>query len=135
MIDPSINIEDHNKNCFAGIARTAIKMGDMQRGFSLANEINENNLIIDIAGVCEQMKQWTEAAKLYQKGGLVEKAASIYIQIGMFSAANPLIDKISSPAILVMVAKAKESEKNFREAERIFEKANDYENMIRLNLD
>lgn len=65
----------------------------------------------------------------------MEKAASIYIQIGMFSAANPLIDKISSPAILVMVAKAKESEKNFREAERIFEKANDYENMIRLNLD
>jgi WD repeat-containing protein 19 len=54
-------------------------MGDMQRGFSLANEINENHLIIDIAGVCEQMKQWTEAAKLYQKGGLVEKAASIYI--------------------------------------------------------
>lgn len=53
----------------------------------------------------------------------------------MFSAANPLIDKISSPAILVMVAKAKESEKQFREAERIFEKANDYENMIRLNLD
>lgn len=30
------------------------------------------------------MKQWTEAAKLYQKGKLVEKAASIYIQIGMF---------------------------------------------------
>jgi len=25
------------------------------------------------------MKNWTEAAKLYQKGGLIEKAASIYI--------------------------------------------------------
>jgi hypothetical protein len=55
-LDLSIDIEEHNRNCFAGIARTAIKMGDMQRGFSLANEINENNLIIDIAGVCEQMK-------------------------------------------------------------------------------
>jgi hypothetical protein len=38
------------------------------------------------------MKQWTEAAKLYQKGKLVEKAASIYIQIGMFQAAAPLIE-------------------------------------------
>jgi len=53
----------------------------------------------------------------------------------MFAEANPLIDKISSPAILVLFAKAKEVEKNFREAERIFEKANDYENMIRINLD
>ena len=78
-IDPSINLEEHNKNCFAGIARTAIKMGDMQRGFSLASEIEDKNLIIEIAGVCEQMKQWTEAAKLYQKGELYEKAASIYI--------------------------------------------------------
>jgi WD repeat-containing protein 19 len=65
----------------------------------------------------------------------VEKAASIYIQIGMFAAANPLISKISSPAILILVAKAKEAEKLFREAEAIYEKANDYESMIRLNLD
>jgi WD repeat-containing protein 19 len=33
------------------------------------------------------------------------------------------------------VAKAKESEKNYREAEKAFEKANDWENVIRLNLD
>jgi len=59
-------------------------MGDIQRGFSIAQNINDNNIVIDIASVCEQMKQWQEAAKLYQKGGLVEKAASIYIQIKMF---------------------------------------------------
>lgn len=59
-------------------------MGDIQRGFNIANELSDKNLVIDIAGVCENMKQWTEAAKLYQKGSLVEKAASIYIQIGMF---------------------------------------------------
>jgi WD repeat-containing protein 19 len=34
-----------------------------------------------------------------------------------------------------MVAKAKEAEKLYREAESIYEKANDYESMIRLNLD
>lgn len=36
-------------------------------------------MVIDIASVCEQMKQWQEAATLYQKGGLIEKAVSIYI--------------------------------------------------------
>lgn len=80
------------------------------------------------------MKQWTEAAKIYQKGGLVEKAASIYIQIKMFSAAEPLLDQITSPAILVMVAKAKEAEKNYKEADKYYERANDWENVIRLNL-
>ena len=43
--------------------------------------------------------------------------------------------QISSPAILIMVAKAKEADKNFREAEKAYERANDWENVIRLNLD
>jgi WD repeat-containing protein 19 len=55
-IDPSINVEQHNTQCYSGIARTAIKMGDMQRGFSIANELNDKNSVIEIAGVCESMK-------------------------------------------------------------------------------
>lgn len=34
-----------------------------------------------------------------------------------------------------MVAKAKEAEKNYREAEKLYERANDFENMIRINLE
>lgn len=34
-----------------------------------------------------------------------------------------------------MVAKAKEAEKLYREAEKAYERANDWENVIRLNLD
>lgn len=109
-------------------------MGDIQRGFSIANNINEKNIIIEIAGVCESMKQWSEAAKLYQKGDLIEKAASIYIQMKMFNQAAPLMDKITSPSILIMIAKAKEGERNFKEAEQFYERANDWENVVRLNL-
>ena len=54
---------------------------------------------------------------MYQKGDLIEKAASIYIQMKMFNQAAPLMDKITSPSILIMIAKAKESERNFKEAE------------------
>lgn len=128
-------MEQHNSQCYAGIARTSIKLGNLQRGLKIASELKDKNLIIDIASVCEQTKSWAEAAKLYQKGGLVEKAVSIYIQIGMFAAASPLMDQISSPAILILVAKAKEAEKNYNEAEKAYERANDWENIIRLNLD
>jgi len=51
----------------------------MNRGMQIANELNDKNLVIEIAGVCESIKCWPEAAKLYQKGGNIEKAASIYI--------------------------------------------------------
>lgn len=63
--DDKIDIEKHNQQCYGGIARTCIKMGDIQRGFNIASELKDNNICIEIAGVCEQMKQWTEAAKLF----------------------------------------------------------------------
>lgn len=53
----------------------------------------------------------------------------------MFAAAEPLMDKITSPAILVLVAKAKEADKMYKDAEKAYEKANDWENVIRLNLE
>mmetsp|Transcript_21815 Transcript_21815/g.33754 ORF Transcript_21815/g.33754 Transcript_21815/m.33754 type:complete len:263 (+) Transcript_21815:2171-2959(+) len=133
--EDKVNHEQHNTQCYGGIARTAIKMGDIQRGFSIASNINDKTIVIEIASVCEQMKQWKEAAKLYQKGGLVEKAVSIYIQIKLFNEAAPLMEQITSPSILIMVAKAKESESNYKEAEKAYERANDWENIIRLNLD
>ena len=34
-----------------------------------------------------------------------------------------------------MVAKAKEAESNYKEAEQAYERANDWENVIRVNLD
>ena len=45
------------------------------------------------------------------------------------------MDQITSPAIFILIAKKKEAEKNYREAEKAYENANDYENIIRLNLD
>lgn len=45
------------------------------------------------------------------------------------------MDQITSPSILIMVAKAKESEKNYKDAEAAYERANDWENIIRLNLE
>ena len=90
--DEKLDLETHNAQCYAGIARTSIKMGNMQRGLKIASELKDKNLVIEIAGVCELTKSWAEAAKLYQKGGLVEKAVSIYVQIGMLQAATPFMD-------------------------------------------
>jgi WD repeat-containing protein 19 len=51
------------------------------------------------------MKQLIEAAQLYMKGNLPEKAANIYISLKMFNQATPLLDKIKSPKLLIQLAK------------------------------
>ncbi len=80
------------------------------------------------------MKQFLEAAQLFESVGLTERAAGIYIQIKHLKQAIPLIDKINSPKLLRELAKAKEAEKQYKEAEKAYERANDWENVIRLNI-
>ena len=124
-------LELHNIQCFAGISRTSLKLGDISRGFSIAQDIKDNQILIEIAIVCENMNQTLEAAQLYQKAGLFEKAAGLFIQLKMFKQVNPLMKNIKSPKLLILLAKAKESEQAFQEAEQAFEQAEDWENVIR----
>lgn len=63
-----------------------------------------------------------------------EKAASLYIQLKMFDFATPLINNIKSPKLLSQLAKSKEIEGNYIEAEKAYEKAENWENVIRINL-
>ena len=53
----------------------------------------------------------------------------------MFKYAAPLMDKLtSSPNLQSLYAKSKESEGKYKEAEQAYEKAGDWENVIRLNV-
>jgi WD repeat-containing protein 19 len=44
------------------------------------------------------------------------------------------MNKIKSPVLLRLYAKSKESEGAYKEAEKAYEKAEDWENVVRLNL-
>lgn len=91
-------------------------------------------MVIEIATLCESLSYGLEAAKLYQQVSLFEKAATIYIQLKHFKSAEALMDKIKSPKLLVQLAKMKEAEKLYKDAEAAYEAAGDWENVIRLNL-
>ena len=80
------------------------------------------------------MKHFVEAAELYNKAGQPEKAASLYIKLKKWREASELMDNITTPKLLIQLAKAKETEGNYREAESAYERAKDYENVIRVNL-
>lgn len=52
----------------------------------------------------------SEAAEMYERAGQFERAASIYIQAKNFTAAAPLMQRISSSKLHLQFAKAKEAE-------------------------
>jgi len=137
MENARLRQEEHQTNvaqCYAGIARTSIRMGDITRGFGIASDLNDPQLKVDCAQVCETMKHYSEAAQLYEKGGQPEKAASLYIQLKQWKQAAQLMDLITTPKLLIQLGKAKEMEGTLKEAEEAYEKAGDWESVIRLNL-
>lgn len=62
-----------------------------------------------------------DAGEMYERGGMFEKAASIYIQNKNFQQVAPLMAKISSPKLHLQYAKAKEGEGKFQEAAAAYE--------------
>ena len=84
--------------------------------------------------MCESLKHYIEAAQLYYKAGQLEKAASLYIRTKRWKEASELMGVITTPKLLIQLAKAREAEGNFKEAETAYEKAGDLENVIKINL-
>ena len=128
------DLELHNQKCTAGISRCSFRNGETDKGLSKAEELTDKNLIIEIATLCESINYDLESAKLFSKVGLYEKAATIYIKMKMFSSAEGLMDKIKSPKLLSQLAKMKETEGLYSDAEKAYTAASDWENVIRINL-
>lgn len=129
--------EKHNHLCLEGTARTAIRLGDLVRGVPLVKELAAAGSVAvckECAHTLEGMKQYQEAAELYEHAGSYEKAASLYIMDLNFDAAAPLMAKIKSPKLQLQFAKAKESRNAYPDAFRAYAAAGDSESCTRLQL-
>jgi WD repeat-containing protein 19 len=69
------------------------------------------------------MQQMGEAAEMYERAGLVEKAASIYIMTKNYASAQPLMAMVTSAKLQLQYAKAKEGEGRWVEAAAAYEAA------------
>eukprot|EP01012_Entosiphon_sulcatum_P034005 TRINITY_DN4306_c0_g1_i1.p1 TRINITY_DN4306_c0_g1~~TRINITY_DN4306_c0_g1_i1.p1 ORF type:complete len:1383 (+),score=422.30 TRINITY_DN4306_c0_g1_i1:301-4449(+) len=126
----------HNKVCNAGITRNTIRMGDIRRGLRLAIDSEDADLCQESAVIFEEMKQWNDAAQLYEAAGQYDRAAQIHIvETKNLQAASRLLPKITSTRIFNLYARAKEKDGSYKEAEEAYEKAGDMDAVIRLNVD
>ena len=112
-----------------------IRQGDLRRGILMANESNDKALCRECGSVLESMKQFGDAARMYEKGGSLEKAAAIYIQTKDFDSATPLMTTIKTAKLHAQYAKAKEAVRDFRAAVAAYERARDMDSVVRLYIE
>ncbi|KAJ0055626.1 hypothetical protein NL108_006477 [Boleophthalmus pectinirostris] len=127
--------KEHDEVCQAGVARMSIRMGDIRRGSAQAVQHPSRVLKKECGAILESMKQFAEAAQLYEKGQYYDKAASAYIRCKNWSKVGELLPNVSSPKIHLQYAKAKEAHGKYKEAAQAYESAKDWDNVIRVLLD
>ncbi|PHJ23301.1 tetratricopeptide repeat-containing protein [Cystoisospora suis] len=119
-------------SCLAGIARCAIRTGEIQRGMQVAIDLGDPKVLADSAVLLEKLKQLLEAAALYEKAGNLEKAAGLYIQSHEFEKAAPLMNEVDSPGLLLTFAKAKEEEGCLEDAVEAYKRAKHYQAAVKI---
>uniref|UniRef100_UPI003AB0C784 WD repeat-containing protein 19 n=1 Tax=Centroberyx gerrardi TaxID=166262 RepID=UPI003AB0C784 len=127
--------KEHDEACQAGVARMSIRMGDIRRGAAQAIQHPSRVLKKECGAILESMKQFSEAAQLYEKGQYYDKAASVYIRCKNWAKVGELLPHVSSPKIHLQYAKAKEMDGKYKEAAQAYESAKDWDNVIRVLLD
>lgn len=80
------------------------------------------------------MKQYSDAANLYNKAEQYDKAVAILILTKNFGAAAPLMKHITQPKLHSAYAKAKEASQDYMEAAVAYERARDMDNFVRVLL-
>ena len=124
----------HERLCRVGIAKMSIRLGDIGRGVALSLEGGDRDCCRECAAILEGLKQWPEAARLYEVADMSEKAAAIHIKTKNWSAVAPLMSRITSSKLHSEFAKAKEAEGSMQEAVTAYERANDLDSVVRLML-
>ncbi|XP_005392043.1 PREDICTED: WD repeat-containing protein 19 [Chinchilla lanigera] len=127
--------KDHDELCLAGVAQMSIRMGDIRRGVNQALKHPSRVLKRDCGAILENMKQFSEAAQLYEKGLYYDKAASVYIRCKNWAKVGELLPHVSSPKIHLQYAKAKEADGRYKEAVVAYENAKQWNSVIRIYLD
>ncbi|KAF4071641.1 hypothetical protein AMELA_G00275630 [Ameiurus melas] len=127
--------QEHDESCLAGVARMSIRMGDIRRGANQAVKHPSKTLKKECGAILESMKQYSEAAQLYEKGQYYDKAASVYIRCKNWAKVGELLPHVSSPRIHLQYAKAKEADGKYKEAAMAYESARDWDSVIRILLE
>jgi WD repeat-containing protein 19 len=123
------------RSCTAGIARCALRLGDLHRGLTLARSADDQTLYRDAAEILEQMRQPGEAAAMWERGAQYERALALHVAGKNMSAAAAVVGRVTLPKLLGVYARACEAQGNWTAAAEAHERARDMDAVARLCLE
>ncbi|KAK6036114.1 hypothetical protein COOONC_26381, partial [Cooperia oncophora] len=86
------------------------------RGIQLARDLHGRVVKRDCAIILEQLKQYGEAADLYELGQFYDRAAAVCMKAKAWGKVGELLPKVRSPKIHAQYGKIMEAEKRYKEA-------------------
>ncbi|XP_065347097.1 WD repeat-containing protein 19 [Cloeon dipterum] len=122
-------------DCRAGLARCALRCGDVRRGLSLLDETASVDLLRECATILESGRHLPEAASLAERAGLFERAAELHVRLKNWPKVAQLLPRVTAPRVHAQFAKAKEAEGRYAEAVAAYVTAGDPEAAVRLLLE
>ncbi|CAH8568313.1 unnamed protein product [Schistosoma haematobium] len=126
----------HINLCNAGIARNAIRLGDLKRGIELASTSGNSSLQKECADILEKCKHWKEAANLYELAGCYESAVTVNLKCKNYIKVSELLMHVTNtPRLHLQYAKARETDGAYKDAVEAYEAAHDFDSVIRLQLE
>ncbi|KAJ3030718.1 WD repeat-containing protein 19 [Rhizophlyctis rosea] len=132
---PAALLEEHQIACSAGLTRMTLRLGDISRGMKMLAHTADRQLLSDCGAILDSLKQWSESATCHERTGMWERAAEGWIKAKNWAKVGALLDKTTSPKVFGQYAIAKEAEGHYTEAASAYEKARDYDALVRLMVD
>ncbi|TKR68449.1 hypothetical protein L596_024432 [Steinernema carpocapsae] len=126
---------EHNEICSSGVAKMSIRTGNIRKGMEMATEIAGRVVKRDCATILEQMKQFNDAAHLYEIGMFYDRAAAVSLKAKNWAKVSELLPNVKSPKIHAQYGKVMEHEKKYKAAALAYKNAKDYDSLVRILLD
>lgn len=124
--------EDHQITCSSGMARMTLRMGDITRGMKMLSVTKDKSLLAECGSIMEGLKQYTEAGLLFERAQSFERAAEVYLKAKNYAKVAEILPNVTTPKIHAQYAKAREAEGKFEDAAKAYERARDFDNVVRL---
>ena len=117
-----------------GLARTHIQENDTVSALTVIGRLEDKSMHEECAALLEANKNINEAADVYVKAGLYDRAALLYLQGKNITKARGIIANVSTPKVHLLFAKAMEAAQDYAAAFTSYSKCEDIAAMTRLLL-
>ncbi|XP_072391731.1 WD repeat-containing protein 19 isoform X3 [Diabrotica undecimpunctata] len=132
---PQLNVNEKDHTMLEANYNKQLSLHRFNAAFETCRLVKSREMLQKLAEKALKYLEIELAASLFERCYQYEKAASIYIKMKSWSKVGELLPNISSTKIYLQYAKAKESENEIEQAVLAYEKAKDFDSVIRLHLE